>query len=310
MRKIFLLLSLVLLIIVAWAMFREDHTTTREEVINSVKIENSKFITIGDAEIHYVDKGQGIPVLMFHGYGGSHHNWEKLINAFPEGYRLIAPDLPGFALSTFPESYQEGSSLVEMYASIITQFIDTLQLDSVYVLGNSMGGFVAWEMALRNSKVKKVVLLNALGYDTKELKPVLARIMTFPAVDFFVINKGLPKSLTLASVEKCFGDDSKIETRGVELADKFINIKGVLANTKRLVRSEQYPDTNRIAQVTQPTLIIWGDKDAIIPVDQAYKFERDIKNSKLVIYEGSGHVPMIENTEETLRDILDFFNQN
>jgi pimeloyl-ACP methyl ester carboxylesterase len=117
-------------------------------------------------------------------------------------------------------------------------------------------------------------------------------------------------ALPWQELKNVFGDDTKIEKVGVESFYSYLNTEGVLGHTKRLANSVEYPDTTRISQIKQPTLIIWGDLDKIIPVEHAYKFNRDIPNNHLIIYKGSGHIPMIENYKETLRDVLNFFNQN
>lgn len=309
MKKVVLFIGLFSVIVLAAATLRKNHIVSRKVAIETFTNEYSKFIDMGGFEIHYTDRGNGIPVVMFHGFAGSHNNWEKLIQIFPDGYRIIALDLPGFGLSQFPEEKYNEPNLIDFYTTTISHFLDSLEIDSAYILGNSMGGYMSWEFALRNEKVKKVVLLNSMGYSTQEIKPMLARLMTLPGSELF-INKGMPMAFAKKGAQKCFGDDSKIESHGVQAFYNFLNTEGVLKHTKKLSSSVEFPDTIRISQIKQPVLIIWGDQDKIIPVEHAQKFKRDIPNSKLIIYEGSGHIPMIENAQETLRDVLNFFNEN
>lgn len=309
MKKIILFIALFSVIIIAAATLRKNHIVTRQEAVESFTNEYSKFMDMDGFKIHYTDRGEGIPVIMFHGFAGSHNNWEKLIPLFPEGYRIVALDLPGFGLSEFPEEKYNEQNLMDFYAPTISLFLDNLEIDSAYILGNSMGGYMSWELALRDERVKKVVLLNSMGYSTQEIKPMLARLMTLPGSDFF-IQKGMPMAFAKKGAQKCFGDDSKIESHGVQAFYNFLNTEGVLYHTKQLASSVEYPDTSRIEQIKQPVLIIWGDQDKIIPVEHAHKFKRDIPNSRLIIYEGSGHIPMIENPQETIRDVLNFFNEN
>lgn len=309
MKKILLVVVLIGSLILAMALLRKDHIIPRDVAIEKLTCEYSKFVDMGGFKIHYTEKGEGVPVVMFHGFAGSHNNWDKLLRNFPEGYRVICPDLPGFGLSDFPELGYSNATLIDFYTETMSEFLVKLEVDSAYVLGNSMGGYMAWELALNDDRVKKLVLLNSMGYATEDIKPLLARLMTLPIADIFIKN-GLPLGFAKVGAKKCFGDDTKIEEVGVESFYSYLNTEGVLGHTKRLANSVEYPDTTRITQIHQPTLIIWGDLDKIIPVEHAYKFNRDIPNNNLIIYEGSGHVPMIENSEETLRDVLDFFNQN
>jgi pimeloyl-ACP methyl ester carboxylesterase len=85
----------------------------------------------------------------------------------------------------------------------MSEFLVKLEVDSAYVLGNSMGGYMAWEMALNDDKVKKLVLLNSMGYATEDIKPLLARLMTLPIADVFIKN-GLPFGFAMAGAKKCF----------------------------------------------------------------------------------------------------------
>jgi len=106
----------------------------------------SHFIHWRGSEIHYTDEGQGVPVLMIHGFGGSFLNWNKLRDRMNTDCRVIRVDLPGFGLSDLPEPDGAGTNFTQQYRDFMTFFLDTLHLDSLYVIGNSMGGMMAWAL--------------------------------------------------------------------------------------------------------------------------------------------------------------------
>ncbi len=310
MKRVFLVIGFVFFLCALLLAFRKDHKLTPTEAKEKIATDFSNYVQWKDGLIHYTDKGKGTPILFIHGYAGSFHNWEKLIDVFPEGYRLIAIDLPGFGLSDFPSDVDSNVQYVDLYTEFTDYFINKLELDSVYIVGNSLGGYVAWETALRsNKKVKKLALLNAVGYNLEDLQSFLAKLMERKSIEL-ILRNGVPKVLTKEAFARCLGDRSKMDENRMEVSYCLINKVGTLETIRQIAMSGQQPDSNRISLINQPTLILWGDKDRVVPVEHAYKFERDIPNNKLIIYEGSGHIPMIENTDETLNDLLHFFGHN
>lgn len=289
--------------------FRKNHLIPYDEAVARFSTENSRFLEWQGARLHYTDQGQGVPVILFHGYAGSFDNWKRLVQHFPlDQYRLIVPDLPGLGLSEFPQVTGE-VDYQDLYADFSHHLITELGLDSVYLVGNSLGGLLAWETAIRNpDKVRKLVLLNAAGYSIEDIGSFFIKFSQSEAFRL-VTKKGAPRFIAREAARRCLGDKSQLDPERVNAFYGLLNKEGNLEAIARLGASGQYPDSTRILQVNVPTLIVWGDQDGVIPVEHAYKFHRDIPGSRLVIYEGSGHVPMLENSEELTRDMLGFFSQ-
>jgi pimeloyl-ACP methyl ester carboxylesterase len=277
------ILLLILLIPLAVIYFRPNNIISKTEAKKELSSPASHFIQWRDAEIHYTDEGSGFPVLMIHGFGGSYTNFNQLAALMKNDYRVIRIDLPGFGLSDFP-SVKDNEDYIQDYRDYISFILDTLQLDSVYVIGNSMGGGITWMMAGDHpDKVRKIVLLASAGYDTKAVANKLA-MFKFQSVKS-VFDKGMPAFMSRSGMEKGYADDSKIDPAVVVLNNKFTNREGNIKHMLNLAVAGRFPDSSFIRRVQCPTLIIWGKEDEIIPVDHAERFHRDIKNSRVIYYD-------------------------
>ena len=306
-RAIIGLLILAILIPVSIFFFRPNLIISKAEAKKELSLPSSHFITWRGAELHYTEEGSGYPVLMIHGFGGSVRNFAKMADNLKGQFRVIRIDLPGFGLSDFPDMGDK-PDYIGMYRDYLTFMFDTLHLDSVYVMGNSMGGGIAWMAAADHpDKVKKLVLLNSAGYDVANVAGKLT-MFKFKSVGH-VFDRGMPMFMSEGGLEKCYGDKSKVDPAVWALNNHFTNREGNIQNMLALARSQQFPDSNIITKVQCPTLIVWGKEDAIIPVAHAEKFHRDIKNSRVIIYDPCGHVPMLERSEDLTKDFLQFVKE-
>ncbi|MDB5281057.1 MAG: alpha/beta hydrolase [Bacteroidota bacterium] len=300
-----LFLSLLAIVVVLGIVFlRPNLIISKEDAKKELALPASHFVKWQGAELHYVDEGSGIPVLVIHGFGGSTRNFSKVAALLKDSFRVVRVDLPGFGLSDFPD-IGDKPDYVKMYRDYITFILDTLHLDSVYVMGNSMGGGIAWLAAADHpTKVKKLILLNSAGYDVTN---VSGKLTMFKYKSFgHVFDKGMPMFMSKSGMLSCYADSSKVEEAVWKLNNHFSNREGNIQNMLTLARAQQFPDTNLIKLVQCPTLIIWGKQDRVIPVEHAESFHHDIKNSKVIIYDPCGHTPMMECPEKVAKDFLEF----
>ncbi len=311
MKKIIIgVLLLVIIISLAIIFFRPSNILSKEAANSRFVTEHSKFINWKDADLHYTDEGEGIPLVMIHGYGGSHRNFGKIAGILKKDFRVIRVDLPGFGLSDFPKIDEQNTDLIQLYREYLTFFLNELQLDSVYLMGNSMGGWMAWEAAVDNAhKVKKLALMCSAGYEMDKVSERAASLMKKKFVER-VFSRGMPMYFSEDGAKKCYYDHSKINAEEVKNNNALWNRAGNIHAAFLLAGSGQIPDTARVSLVQCPTLIVWGKEDEIIPSEHAYKFQQAIAGSKLVMYEKCGHIPMIENTEQTAKDFLLFAKGN
>lgn len=312
--KLFKVVAAVLLTLVLAALcfhlFRPSHWQEQQHVINSVKKPNSQFVAWNGLDVHVVEEGQGAPVLLLHGLGGSLYNWDKLVPLMNNDYRTIRFDLPGFGLSDVPVFENENLDLTAFYGQFMDFVMAQYCPDSCYIVGNSLGGMLSWLTVQRYpNKVKKMVLLTAAGYELNEVAAKVTKVFRNPMVKF-ALAKGYPPKLCVSDVHSVFYDTAKAEPFLYDRKYLLINKPGALNWMFTFAMNTNFPDSTLIKQINTPTLIIWGDKDAVIPYEHAAKFARDLPNDTFVTYQNCGHVPMMEMPKRTVSDIFWFFNDS
>lgn len=309
LRILLIIIVVLILIPVGYLLFRPNLILSKAEIKKRYTLPSSHFITWRGSEIHYTEEGSGPTLLLIHGFGGHHRNFNKITAAMKDKYRVIRVDLPGFGMSDCQAVDMKRPQYAAMYKDFMKFFVDTaMGIDSMYVVGNSMGGMVAWNMAAQApEKVRKLVLLNSAGYD---LEKTANGIMIIKYKAFRkMFDKGMPLSISESNADRVYANPDLINHNEVVINNAIGNREGNLAHMLNMAGDRDFPDTALIKQVKCPTLIIWGQQDKIINVEHAQRFKRDIPDSKLIIYDPCGHVPMIERMEDTKRDIQAFFEE-
>jgi pimeloyl-ACP methyl ester carboxylesterase len=253
-------------------------------------------VEIDGRTVNVVDTGgDGPPLLWIHGLSGRWQNWLANVPAFMDRYRCIVPDLPGFGESELP---REDIS-ISGYARTVDRLCDELDVDGPTVIGNSLGGFVAAELAIAfPTRVDKLVLVSAAGLsiEYQRREPLLAAARVWAAVVTRtgaradpVVRRPRLRRLVLQGVVRYPERLSAAMTwELVQGADTPGFIPGLEALTS-------YSFRDRLARIEVPTLIVWGENDMLVPVGDAARFERLIgPNAHKVVFEDTGHVPMIE----------------
>lgn len=284
---------------------RENHIISKKDAKARYSTAASHFLLWRNTEVHYTDEGQGAPIIMIHGFGGNFTNFDSLANIMKADYRVIRMDLPGFGLSDLPAKHD---SVAELYSAFLGYMIDTLALDSVYLIGNSLGGWMSWELAAENpDKVKKLVLLGSAGYEIDKVK---ANIGHIDWLDNGFVRKlaerGLPLSVSMNNAQRIMSPWETPNPDEVAVNNAMTNREGNIGNLITLGNSGVLPDTAKIAQVKCPTLVIWGKNDVIVPYEHAEKFKRDIPGCTVLVYDTCGHIPQIEYPHRVARDIEAF----
>lgn len=268
----------------------------------------SDFAKVMGMEVHYRDEGNpqdSLPLVLIHGTGSSLHTFDAWTATLKEQKRVVRMDLPGFGL-TGP--LPDRTYTMDHYVEFMEVFLSARNIRRCIVAGNSLGGQIAWNYAAAHpERVHQLILIDAAGYPLKSTSvPLAFRLARTP-----VLNKLLtfitPRAVVRSSVQNVYADKSKISD---ELVDRYFELSLRAGNRQALVDRLQLPsDSNRVGQIKnirQPTLILWGAQDGLIPTENAYRFHRDLPNGTLVILENSGHVPMEENPAESLEAVLQF----
>jgi pimeloyl-ACP methyl ester carboxylesterase len=255
----------------------------------------SQFVTIEDMVVHYRDEGpreDSIPLVLLHGTSSSLLTWDSCAREWSKQRRVVRMDLPGFGL-TGPNAANDYS--LEAYAHFLDSFMQYVGASQCHLAGNSLGGLIAVYYAnTRPDKVQKVILLDPTGYPVQNAKGSLGFTLGRIPVVNHLLTIVTPRQVVRKSLEDVYGNKARVTDALVDqyhsMACREGNRKALL---KRLSKETEY-DTLMVSRVRQPVLVIWGEEDQLVPVANAWKFQRDLPDNSLVVLKGVGHVPMEE----------------
>jgi pimeloyl-ACP methyl ester carboxylesterase len=251
---------------------------------HALKVDN-----IGPVQLTVTERGEGQPFLLLHGGAGpqSVAGFADLLAA-TEHVRVITPVHPGFGATPRPEALATVGGLAALYAALL----DELDLTGVTVVGNSIGGWIAAELALLNpARLAQVILVDAVGID----------VPGHPVVDFF--------SLTLDQVtDLSYHDPDSFRLDPETLPEQ---VRAALPGNRAALAVYGGAMTDpglaaRLAGLTVPTLVLWGESDQIADADYGRAFAAAIPGAQFQLLPATGHVPQIETPDLLLRTIWDF----
>lgn len=331
LAKVMLILvaGIIVIIIALMAIYWAPDRSVAE--LKQWQLPNSEFIEIDGTRVHVVQSalcGQyqsktavedsALPnaqmpkaIVLLHGTSASLHTWDGWAEALDDEYCVVRIDLPGFGLTgPFQDASQTYSSA--NYAAVVTRVIDKLHLPKATFAGNSLGGKIAWRIAaLYPDYVENLILIDAVGYPAASTKvPIGFKLAKYPALKP-VLTRILPRDMVRKSIVSVYADESKVTedlvTRYYELTLRQGNRHSL---SKRLREFDNIEDQDQIAKLKVPTLILWGAKDELIPVENAALFHKDIKESQLTIFDSLGHVPHEEDPIATVTAAKQFLDQH
>jgi pimeloyl-ACP methyl ester carboxylesterase len=272
----------------------------------------SDFIDVKGQIVHLRDegpRGDPAPVVLVHGTSASLHTWEGWVKVLKKRRRVITFDLPGFGLTgPFAGQYTRDDYSGDAYARFLLDLLDRLQIERAVIGGNSLGGEVAWRTAaLAPQRVAGLILVDAMGPPFTPISvPLGFMIARIPVVNH-VSEWLLPRSLVAEGLADVYGDPSRVTP---ELVDRYFELALREGNRRALALRMQHmvvgADAGRIATLKLPTLILWGGRDRLIPPPVARQFNEQIAGSRLVIFDGLGHLPHEEDPAHTVLPVLDF----
>lgn len=269
------------------------------------------YLTIGDKKIRYRVQGQGPAVLFTHGVGASLETWDQLESGLNTKFQTISWDYPGHGLSDhLPMPYTP-----DAFAELAWQLLDFLNIESVYLVGNSFGGAVSLRMLNeRPAQIKGAALLNAaaLGYDN----PIPFRLSKVPLISSLLF-KANEMAIT-NQIKSIFYKPEDISEEVKTLIRRNVmrpgNQKGFLKAVQALAtlsgqNSKLVEKSYTILRETKlPLLIVHGRQDAVIPVSHSEHAHSISSNSTLLTLEECGHTPQIEKPKELTSALLKFIS--
>ncbi len=243
-------------------------------------------------------------VILLHGFGASLDTWEPWAQSLSVHYRVIRFDLPGFGL-TGPDPTGDYTDAREM--KILAGLMDQLGVDRANLIGNSLGGRIVWNFAaLHPERVKRLVLVSPDGfaspgfaYDKASETPLMMRALPYVA----------PRGMLRASLAAAYGRPENLSETTLTRYRDMILAPGV--RTAILARMDQVILRNpapTLARIQAPTLLLWGEKDNMIPISNAADYLRDMPHATLVRLPALGHVPFEENPADSLAPVALFLS--
>ena len=262
-----------------------------------------RFVEIAGARVRIREEGDlaAPPILLIHGFTHSLETWNAWASALKNDYRVIRYDLLGHGL-TGPDRQERYSP--EERASFVGDVLDAMNIESTAIAGNSLGGLAAWRYAANNpDRVNALILISPGAYPLNGVSDEPAEIP--PAMKAYLMTA--PEAGVRASAELVYADDEKVSDERVEVMRDMIRREG---NGGALIKSlEEFtlPDPSAaLARIETPTLILWGEDDILISLEQGRDLETAIPNARLVTYPGVGHAAQEEEPEKTVIDAIAF----
>ena len=273
-----------------------------EKIYGSPK---NAYVSALGVNLHYQDTGpskNAIPILFLHGFGASLQTWDTWAQALSEDYRVVSVDLPGFGLTGEDPS---GIYTDQRSVEVLEAFLKELNIPKVVLVGNSMGGKFAWQFAARYpNQVTKLVLISPDGYASPGIEygkkievPAIADLYRyFFSRMFLVMNLkpayANPNTLNDALVNRYYDLMLAPGVRGA-----------ILARMQQTVLQDPVPS---LSSIQVPTLLIWGEKDAFIPIRNSNDYLKVMPNAKRVSLPNIGHLPQEEQPSIGLAALKDF----
>lgn len=237
----------------------------------------SKKTKVDGLDVHYFTAGQGDPLVVIHGGGGDARTWLNNIAALADNYTVYVPDLPGFGGS----QPLDGDCYIPEFTKFVEGFSNSVGLDKFHLVGHSLGGGIALNYALESPhKIKKLVLVSSLCLG-REIA-LWVRLLSTPA---FIRSIGAIVMAVLRAIKWLV----KTLLAPVEFVMPFSQASMNLGGSITTFKEQTLVLASRLSEIMMPTLLVWGDRDPIVPVRQAYAAAQVIPNCQLKVFENRGH---------------------
>jgi pimeloyl-ACP methyl ester carboxylesterase len=269
----------------------------------STSLEAGEFVNVGDISTHYHDVGAGAPVLLLHGSGpgvSAWANWQLAIPALAESARVIAPDLVGFGATSRPDSVRYS---LRTWTDHVWGLLDALGIEQVSVIGNSLGGRIALQMAEDNqARLHRLVLMGSPGVGMTMTDGLTALRGYEPSHDAM---RTLLKTYFAVDPELITDDLVRIRYEasaapGAHEAYRTMFFHPDHAGSQLAITEEQ------ARAVTVPTLLVHGREDRVVPLEVSSKMLQLLPHADLHVFSRCGHWTQIERSDEFNRVVADF----
>ena len=266
---------------------------------------SARFVTAAGTRIRYIDAGTGPPVLFLHGLGASLYTWRHILQPIMQaGFRVIAFDNRGFGESDKPPTGYRNAD----YERLATALLDSLHIQDAVLVGHSMGGAIAAEVAIRDpQRVRGLVLIGAAGLGARE--PLLFKVARWPVLGPLMVSfRG--RSLTERLLRSTYADPEKVTPADVDQYYASVADPSYGAALRAVLREFDFNALDgRLERIQAATLLIWGAEDRWVPLGAGRGFAAQLLRVALVIVPHAGHAVQEEAPAETSRLLIRFLTQ-
>lgn len=262
----------------------------------------ARYVTVDSTRIRYIDTGSGPAVVLIHGLAASMYSWRQTILPVARaGFRVIAFDNRGFGFSDKPSSGYTNQA----YVDLLFGLLDSLGVKETVLVGHSMGGAIAAEAALtRPDRVRGLVLVDAAGLSVRW--PFMLRVAHWPIVGV-LFDRLRGRAATLGILKSLYGVPSRVTAEQVDQYYAPIAEPGFGRSLRGVLSQFRFDAlTDRLGQLSTPTLVVWGTEDRLIPVAVGQAMADQIPGALLVRFPGAGHAVPEESPEEFNQGLIAF----
>lgn len=264
--------------------------------------------------VHCKTVGDGPPLLLIHGLMTSSYSFRYVIRPLAERYRVIVPDLPGAGRSGAPESLAMSPSSVAM---VLLELIDSLKLDSPYVVGNSLGGYEAlWLAALHPGRIRRLVVMHAPGFPTLKIR-LLSLVSRVPGAGALFRRIAAKDPEAYAASKIHYHHPSLLSLEEAREYGSIFRDEAKSAMFVRILKETLSPGAMktlrcRLEEIRDrrlpfpPTRLFWAREDAMVPPSFGPRFQELLPQAELVWFDRSSHFLQVDAPERTVDEILAF----
>ena len=294
-----------LLALSVWLAWTPDKT--EQVLLQSYSRPGTARLMVQQQPVFVQDSGlrEAPAILLLHGFGASLQAWDDWAPALEKNLRVLRIDIPGFGLSgpAVNQDYSDAADVARVIA-----LLDQFGVQQVIIAGHSMGGRIAWNLAAAHpERVSQMVLLSPDGFPDPNAKS--DKTYEVPAL-LGLLPYSLPQwALRMGGVAPAFADNSQLTPQMMQRYHDMMLAPGVrTALLERMRQTRNSDPVSRLQSIKAPTLLLWGEKDAFIPVSNAQDYLKAMPQAKLVTLPGVGHVLHEEAPQASVQAVLDFLS--
>ncbi|MEL6192939.1 MAG: alpha/beta hydrolase [Bacteroidota bacterium] len=297
----------LLVVLLIAGFFLSEGDLTFEEAKAVLADEQSQFVEIDGIQVHYKREGIGFPIVLVHGTGAILQTWDGWTKSLTaNGYEVIRMDVQSFGLTGPPN---DGDYSMEGYVDFLEKFIEEMAIDSFHLAGNSLGGQIAWEYAVKHQEeIGKLILSAPTGFSLADSKGSLLFTLS-KQKNMAMLMKNVGTSFMVRNtLNDVYFDQEKLTE---DMYEKYYAASRRAGNRDAFIyrlNEERVGNVEALTTLMVPTLLIWGDQDVLVSHTLAEEFLARIPDASLILYENMGHIPMEEIPEKTVADVLAFLS--